>query len=119
MSEAMFETIKKIVGEPSAGTDPEVKIDATLIGRSQATRLKVDNFGAPPKKGILVKTSQRQSYQNVKMNVEQNAEMDVSTDVDPHRLSELASLRPNSKPENASKVKKLKNFLVTKFIHNK
>jgi hypothetical protein len=53
------------------------------------------------------------------MNVEQNAEMDVSTDVDPHRLSELASLRPNSKPENASKVKKLKNFLVTKFIHNK
>jgi hypothetical protein len=28
-------------------------------------------------------------------------------------------LRPNSKPENASKVKKLKNFLVTKFIHNK
>jgi hypothetical protein len=119
MSEAMFDTIRKIVCE-TPGLDPEMKIDAALIGKAQATRLKIDNIGALPRKGILVKTTQRQKRQPVKMNLKQNCEMEVSTDVEIGSLSDLAPVRSNTKLANSgaktNKFNKLKNFLVTKFI---
>lgn len=73
-----------------------MKIDSTVIGRTECMRIKMNKSRQPPKKGILIKPTVRRAKtpnrQTLVVDTTRNRELEIWSDVEPDEWGELESV---------------------------
>ncbi|KAI6209792.1 PDZ domain containing protein [Aphelenchoides besseyi] len=90
MNERSLETVRSVLGFES-DCDPDMRMDAILIGRHESMRRKMEKTRQFPKKGIFVKqSSNRNRVRRISsIDINKNKEIEIWSDVDAEDWAEL------------------------------
>ncbi|KAI6232021.1 PDZ domain containing protein [Aphelenchoides besseyi] len=120
MNERSLETVRLVLGFES-DRDPDMRMDAILIGRHESMRRKMEKTRQLPKKGIFVKQSnnRNRARRTSSIDMSKNKELHIWSDVDAEDWAELEPVPVRADEEQLVERVKPKRFKSLKTLFNR